>query len=191
MQTWVLKYVATQSKQILIWGLQLATHGNVWLSTWLTRGSGWWTLGCIATTWAGRCRTEAVETWRKVVSQQVHSHYRCHHAESQSCDIKEDPTCSTWEPWQTNGSDLAASSGENTNCSIIFNVCWTLATARAVWFIFNNFIYFYVLRRGTLWHSQALSVSRGPIWARQRCRKIVEAHPQLPNRDRRSKGKHC
>lgn len=85
------------------------------LSASLTRGSGWCTLGCIATTWAGSCRTEAVETWRKVVSQQVHSHYRCHHAESQSCDIKEDPTCSTWEWWQTNVADLAASSGENTN----------------------------------------------------------------------------
>ena len=54
----------------------------------LTRGSGWCTGGCSATTWAGRCRTRAVETWRKVVFQWVHSHYRCHHAESQSCDIK-------------------------------------------------------------------------------------------------------
>lgn len=58
----------------------------------LTRGSGWYTGDCSVTTWAGRCRTGAVETWRKVVSQLVHSHYRCHHAESQSCDIKAHPT---------------------------------------------------------------------------------------------------
>lgn len=58
----------------------------------LTRGSGWYTVDCSVTTWAGRCRTGAVETWRKVVSQWVHSHYRCHHAESQSCDIKAHPT---------------------------------------------------------------------------------------------------
>lgn len=57
----------------------------------LTPGSGWYTGGCSVTTWAGRCRTGAVETWWKVVSQWVHSHYRCHHAGSQSCDTKAHP----------------------------------------------------------------------------------------------------
>lgn len=58
----------------------------------LTPGSGWYTGDCSVTTWAGRCRTGAVETWWKVVSQWVHSHYRCHHAGSQSCDTKAHPT---------------------------------------------------------------------------------------------------
>lgn len=58
----------------------------------LTPGSGWYTADCSVTTWAGRCRTGAVETWWKVVSQWVHSHYRCHHAGSQSCDTKAHPT---------------------------------------------------------------------------------------------------
>lgn len=55
----------------------------------LTLGSGWCIGDCSVTTWAKRCRTGAVETWRKVVSQRVHSHYRCHHAESQNCDKKD------------------------------------------------------------------------------------------------------
>lgn len=69
---------------------------NSWNTTWgldvgaaLTPGSGWCTADCSVTTGAARCRTGAVETWRKVVSQWVHSHYRCHHAESQSCEHRE------------------------------------------------------------------------------------------------------
>lgn len=89
----------------------------------LTLGSGWCIGDCSVTIWAKRCRTGAVETWRKVVSQRVHSHYRCHHAESQNCDKKKQFTKKGKQQlkWGSTACSMYIKAKRHMSCAVLKN----------------------------------------------------------------------